>query len=80
MDQKVRHDPILGKNIRRLRKDSGLTQEEIVIKLELLGCKVTRSIYSQIERGTYNIRVEELRALKQIFNVPYDAFFEDENI
>ena len=79
MGQKIRHDPILGKNIRRLRKKTELSQEDVVIKMELMGCKITRSIYSQIESGTYNIRVEELRALKQIFNASYDTFFEENN-
>ena len=77
MNQKVRHDSILGNNIRRLRLKAELSQEEIVVKMELMGCKITRSIYSQIEGGTYNIRVEELRALKQILNASYDDFFEN---
>ena len=33
-------------------------------------------IYSQIEGGTYNIRVVELAALKIIFDVDYSDFFE----
>ena len=77
MNQKVRHDSILGNNIRRLRLKAELSQEEVVVKMELMGCKITRSIYSQIEVGTYNIRVEELRALKQILNASYDDFFEN---
>ena len=79
MEQKVRHSAILGNNIRRLRHNAELSQEQVVAKMELMGCKITRSIYSQIEAGTYNIRVEELRALKQIFNVSYDEFFENES-
>lgn len=79
MEQKVRHSAILGNNIRRLRRNAELSQEQVVVKMELMGCKITRSIYSQIEAGTYNIRVEELRALKQIFNVSYDEFFENES-
>lgn len=77
MDQKIRHSSVLGNNIRRLRMKAGFSQEETVIKMELMGCKITRSIYSQIESGTYNIRVEELRALKRILNASYDDFFEE---
>ena len=37
---------------------------------------MSRSIYSQIEAGTYNIRVPELIALKNIYNLnSYDYFF-----
>ena len=41
----------------------------------LRGLDVSRSIYSQIECGIHNIRVDELIALKQIFGVSYDDFF-----
>lgn len=73
--QKVRNNPSFGANLRALRKAAGMTQEQVVIKLQLRGHDITRSIYSQFECGIYNIRVEELIALKQIFGVSYDAFF-----
>jgi len=74
--QKIRQDKCLGANIRTLRKKCCLTQDDVVAKLQLAGCKITRSMYSQIECGTYNIRVSELAVLKQIFGVDYNAFFE----
>lgn len=45
--------------------------------MQLLGIDITRSIYSQIECGTYNIKVTELAALHLIFDVDYNAFFEN---
>ena len=74
--QKIRSDIGLGANIRVLRKAAHLTQEQVVARLQLEGLDVTRSIYSQIECGTYNIRVSELIALKKIFGADYNAFFE----
>lgn len=74
--QKIRSDIGLGLNIRALRKAAHLTQEQVVAKLQLEGFNITRSIYSQIECGTYNIRVSELIALKKLFGVDYSAFFE----
>ena len=44
--------------------------------MQLMGINISRSIYSQIEGGTYNIRVSELAAMKEIFKVNYDSFFE----
>ena len=73
--QKVRADAGLGGNIRALRIAAGMTQEQVAAKLQLAGCDVSRSIYSQIECGTYGVRVSELVALKQIFGVDYNAFF-----
>ena len=76
--QKIRQDKSgnIGGNIRRLRMAANMTQESVIAKMQLMGCEISRSIYSQIESGTYNIRVIELAALKIIFKVDYDAFFE----
>ena len=75
MSQKIRRNPTLGNNIRNLRLKSNLTQEQVTIKLQLCGLYTSRSISSQIENGTYNIKVEELIALKSIFNCSFDEFF-----
>lgn len=79
MAQKIRQDINIGNNIKRLRKKAGYTQEQTVVYMQLSGINtISRSIYSQIEAGTYNIRVSELIALKNIFKVDsFDAFFKD---
>jgi transcriptional regulator with XRE-family HTH domain len=75
MSQKIRVIPSFGNNLRIIRKSHGYTQEEIVAKLQLKNLDISRSAYAQIECGTYNIRVEELIALKEIYNISYDDFF-----
>lgn len=75
MTQKIKQDISLGDNIRKLRKQSHLTQEQTVARMQLKGLDISRSSYSQIECGTYNIRVSELIALAEIFHVDYNAFF-----
>ncbi len=77
MVQKIKQDISLGNNIRKLRKQSGLTQEQVVARLQLQGIETSRSSYSQIECGTYNIRVSELIALAELFQVDYNSFFEN---
>lgn len=77
MAQKLRQDISIGSNIRSLRMESGLSQEQVVAKMQLLGCTLSRSIYSQIEGGTYNIRISELKALADIFHTDYNRFFKD---
>lgn len=74
MPQKIKSDVTLGQNIRSIRKSKKLTQEQVSTKMQLLGIDITRSIYSQIECGTYNIKVTELAALHLIFDVDYNAF------
>ncbi len=73
--QSIRNHHAFGARIRELRKAAHLTQEQVAAKLQLRGFDMSRSIYSQIECGIHNIRVDELIALKQIFGATYDDFF-----
>ena len=75
MVQKIKQDISLGSNIRNLRKQSHLTQEQVVARLQLQGLAISRSSYSQIECGTYSIRVSELVALAELFQADFNAFF-----
>ena len=73
--QKLRQDISLGDNIRALRIAANMTQEKVTYQLQLRGCDISRSMYSQVEGGTYSIRVSELIALSDIFGVDFNAFF-----
>lgn len=75
MAQKLKQDIQIGSNIRRLRKQAKLTQEQVITHLQLQGMDISRSSYSQIECGTYNIRISELIALADLFQVDFNAFF-----
>ena len=74
--QRIKQDAALGNNIREMRRAAGMTQEQVAAKLQLAGCDMSRSVYSQIECGTHGIRANELVALKKLFGVEYGAFFE----
>ncbi|MBD5521659.1 MAG: helix-turn-helix transcriptional regulator [Lachnospiraceae bacterium] len=76
MSQKIKTNKQFGLNLRKLRKKNKLTQEQVAAKLQILGFDMSRSVYAQIECGTYNIRITELAALKNIFSTTYDSFFE----
>lgn len=77
MAQKIKQDIHIGDNIRSLRRQAGLTQEQVIARLQLQGIGISRSSYSQIECGTYNIRISELIALADLFEVDFNAFFKD---
>ena len=67
----------IGGNIRRLRIDNHLTQEQVVAKMQLLGVDTSRGIYSQIECGFKNIKVQEILALCEIFQCDVNTIFKD---
>lgn len=73
---KIRQDYNIGSNIRKYRMENKLTQEQTVAKLQLLGIEISRGSYAQLECGLYNIKVSELLALAEIFNVSIAQFFE----
>ena len=77
MPQKLKQvqDISIGDNLRKLRNNADLTQEQVVAQLQLRSFSISRSIYSQIESGTYNIRISELIALAEIFHTDYNTMF-----
>ena len=60
MEQKLKQDIQIGETIRSLRMERNLTQDQVVSKLQLMDLDITRSISSQIEGGTYSIRISVL--------------------
>lgn len=79
MSKVINQDISIGSNLRALRLNKGLSQDEVASQLQVLGfSKVSREIISQMELGRHNIRVSVLIALKSIYSVKsFDEFFED---
>lgn len=65
-----------AENLVALRLKHDLSQYKLVEKMQLLGSIISRSTYSKIELGFGNLKVSDLVALKQIYNIDYDEFFE----
>ena len=63
----------VGKIIRSLRVREKLSQEQLAAKVQLQGCDLTRSALAKIECGQRSIYPDELKAVKQALNVPYEA-------
>ena len=75
--QKLRPDLDIGQNISALRRAAKLTQDQTIARMQLAGLEISKSTYAKIETNRMNIKVSELVALKQIFNVDYNAFLEN---
>lgn len=73
---KLLSNKMLGENIKRIRLSRGLTQEQTVAQLQILGSPISRSTYSLIEMGRGNLFVNDLVGLKSIFDVSYEEFFD----
>lgn len=75
MEQKIRRDLNLGDNLRRLRGQSGLSQEKLCAELQRNGCDIGRTTYAKYEAGELNVRASVIVALRKIYNCSYDEFF-----
>lgn len=63
---------VIGENIRRLRKENKMTQEELAAKLG-----ITRQQLHRIETGEQGTPVDRLDVLGSIFGVPRSYFLEE---
>ena len=76
MEQKIRRDRNMGENLRRLRAQSGLSQEKICAELQRRGCDIGRTTYAKYESGELNIRASVIIELRKFYGCTYDDFFE----
>lgn len=67
---------LIGRNIRKLRKEKGFSQQELSVKLELLGVYVCRGSISRIEDLSRTVTDIELFALAKVFEVSPEQLFE----
>lgn len=73
---KLLNDTAFGQNIKKIRIKKGLTQEETVAKMQVLGSPIIRTTYAIIESGKGNVFVSDLVAMQKVFNVDFAEFFE----
>jgi len=59
----------MGRNIRHIREEKGMTQELLSAKLQLAGCDITRSAVAKIEVGQRHIYPDEILHIRRIHNL-----------
>ncbi|MBQ3138909.1 MAG: helix-turn-helix transcriptional regulator [Ruminococcus sp.] len=62
----------IGKRIKQIRQNKGITQEKMAEMLEL-----SSGFYSALERGNYNIKIETLVAILNLLECSADDLFCD---
>ena len=71
----VKIEKKMGKNIRILREQANMTQENLAAKLQVNGCDITRSAIAKIEVGQRHLYLDEIILIKSILKVDYDDIF-----
>ncbi len=74
MSQKLKQDEtiFLGKNIREIRMEKGLTQDQVTAKLQVMGIPISRVSYAKIGRGTRHVETSWLEAIKEVLGTTYE--------
>ncbi len=75
--QKIRPDLDIGQNIARIRKEHGMTQDQVIARLHLMEIDISKSTYAKLETNRMNIKVSELVGLSLIFGTDFNAFFQN---
>lgn len=76
MEQKIKQDIHIGKNIRKIRKTRKIGQTDLVRILQIDGCDMTRECLVKIERCTQHIQATQLQAIKKALSTTYDALID----
>ena len=68
-------NPLIGSNIRRLRKERHMKAVDVIAKLQCENINVTTGIFSKVENGYNNPTVDMLIALTKVFECDFNEFF-----
>ena len=64
---------ILAKNMRKLRKETGLSQEDLAEKADL-----HRTFIGSVERGERNISIDNIEKIARALDVPISVLVSEE--
>jgi len=66
---------VIGQNVAKFRYQRNWTQEELVAKLQLLGCYMTRDILANIETQRRIVTDIQVRFFAEAFGVPMTELY-----
>lgn len=68
----------VGPRIRALREKAGLSQEQLMAQLQLMGLDAERGVIKRIEGGQRMVSDLEIRLLARYFKVTYEYLLDGE--
>jgi transcriptional regulator with XRE-family HTH domain len=69
----------IGQNVSRLRCQNDWTQAELVAKLRLLGCCMTRDILANIETCHSAVTDKQIKYFAEVFGCEADEIFQQKH-
>ena len=72
----LEYSKAVGAAIRAAWLARGTTQEQLAAKAQPAGCDLTRSALAKIECGQRSVYPDELKALHEALQIPYEALLQ----
>ncbi len=69
---------VVGNNIKEIREKLGITQDQLAIRLEMVGWQVDRFLISKIERGERQVLDTEVQLFAKALKVSISSLFGEE--
>ena len=69
---------MVGKNIERLRKESGIKQKDFIARMQVLGCDINPTSYSKLEGQVRSATDKEIYVISKILNIRMEDLFDTE--
>ena len=66
---------VIGKNVRRLRKEKKLTQKELTTRVQLRGVDMERLTIGRIENGERFVSDYEVQAIKEALATSFEELY-----
>ena len=70
---------LVGKNIERLRKERKIKQKDFIAKIQVMGCDINPTSYSQLEGQLRSATDREIFVIAKILNVKMEELFDEKN-
>ena len=70
---------IIGHRVRLARLATNLTQEQLAIKLQIVGLSHTRNTIAKIESGYRQITDIEIKAIADVLEIEVNWLFEEDS-
>jgi len=73
----IDQENVIGSNIRHLRLEKNMGQTELIKQLQLKNVDITRETLVKIEGGRQHIKLNQLKGIRNVLEVSYEALLND---
>ena len=71
---------IVGRRVEFLRKERGISQKDLISRMQTMGCDINPTSYSKLEGQVRIATDKEIFVIAQILEISVDDLFEDQKI